>query len=104
MGSLSVTGNVWFTGGEYKAKIVGDTGSTERNRWISSGTFTTSAAATITPVVSSGTLAAKVVNQPRTWNVITATLGFPAAAVLPTVGGGFASRLYDMRREFDLEW
>jgi len=106
LGALSVmgtSGQVSFTGGVYKAKIVA--GSPERSRWISQGTFTTTAAATITPIVSNGTLPAKVVNAPLYWNVISAGNAFPVNPVLPTIGdANFTSRLDNARKEYDLKW
>ena len=101
--STGPRGILHLAGGTYFAKIVADGASSERHRWISSGTFTTTAAATITPIVSSGTLGAPVLPA-RIWNVITATTGVTAAAVLPTVGGGFAGVLRPARDEYDLNW
>ena len=106
LGALSVIGNVSFTGGTYFAKIVGDANSLERHRWISTGTFTTTAGATITPIVSSGTLAASDPRNPRYWNIITADLTIPVASVLPTVplASGFTGVLSMDRKQFDLKW
>ena len=107
LGALSVEGNVSFTGGEYIAKIVGTPTNNvrERNRWISTGTFTTTAAALITPVLTSTTtLPPKVAGAPLKWNVITATGEVPPNTVLPTVGGGFVGMLRPARDEYDLQW
>ena len=94
--------NVTFEGGMYKAKVVGDATSTERHRWITAGTFSTTAAATITPVVSSGTLDA---NVRRAWNVISGTLTVPLGSVLPMISdNNFTGLLYAERKEYDLKW
>jgi len=109
LGALSVIGNVEFTGGEYKAKIVGTPTNQvrERNRWISSGTFTTTAAALITPVLTSTTtLPPKDPNDILTWNVITADNRFPMNPVLPSLPANsqFTEELIDDRKKFNLVW
>lgn len=104
LGALSVIGNVDFEGGTYKAKIVGTATSTERNRWISSGTFTTDAYATITPIVTSTALGTSDPNNPRYWNVISATNGISADALLPTIPAEYGRRTRLNRTEYDLQW
>ena len=103
LGALQVVGTVTFEGGTYIAKIVGTptTGERERNRWLSTGTFTTDEYANITPVVTSTALGVKTGSR---WNVISAGGAFPAVSPLPTVAGGFTDLLYSNREEYDLVW
>ena len=105
LGTTTVTGNVTFTGGKYFAKIRGVADSVQRNRWISSGTFTTAAAATVQPdVVGIAALPAAVLPA-RAWNVITGYGLFPMTPALPTVvGAGFTGELRAGRDEYDLKW
>ena len=102
LGALEVVGNVTFTGGTFNARVVGTATSEECNRWLCTGEFNSTAAATLAVSVSSGTPDPNVCWD---WTSIEAQGTFPVGTVLPTVTGtGFSGVLSTDRKQFNVNW
>lgn len=83
--ALSVTGDVLFSGGEFKTKVNGTATSVERDLWRCTGAFTLRAEAKVSPTVHYAPPSG-VPN--RYWEVIIAD-SFFTDTTLPTMGTGW---------------